>query len=285
MSADKPSASWSRMDSAPDDRQRWAVLIEYDGSGLVGWQRQENGLSVQQLLEEAAARMAGGREVWSVTAGRTDARVHATGQVAHLDFPIDMPLNTRAVRDGLSFHLKPHPVAILNAARVDPAWNARFSAVRRRYRYRVLNRPTRPALEANRVWHVKFPLDVSAMQKAANLLLGQHDFSTFRAVACQAKSPVRTLDRLDVRREGELIFFDVEARSFLHHQVRNLVGTLQLVGCGRWTSERLQAALEACDRRAGGPTAPAEGLYLVGVDYDPDPFFTPDRYAHSEKAL
>ncbi|MCE0742551.1 tRNA pseudouridine(38-40) synthase TruA [Acetobacter sicerae] len=271
MSDGSPPAFF-RQSHAPDDRQRWAVKIEYDGTGLVGWQRQKTGLSVQQLLEEAAARLAGGREVPSITAGRTDARVHATGQVAHLDFPISLPLNPRAVRDGLSYHLKDHPIVILAAAPVDPAWSARFSAVRRRYRYRLLNRPSRPGIEANRVWHVRHPLDVPAMHSAAQILLGQHDFSTFRAVACQAKSPVRTLDRLDITRDGELILFDVEARSFLHHQVRNLVGTLQLVGCGRWDAERLRTALEARDRCAGGPTAPSEGLYLVGVDYDPDPF-------------
>ncbi|NHN89398.1 tRNA pseudouridine(38-40) synthase TruA [Acetobacter conturbans] len=259
-------------DHAPADRQRWAVKIEYDGTGLVGWQKQENGLSVQALLESAAARLAGGRPVPSITAGRTDARVHATGQVAHLDFPADLPLNTRAVRDGLSYHLKSHPVVVLDAASVDPSWNARFSAIRRRYRYRLLNRPSRPGIEANRVWHVRFPLDVQAMRVAAELLLGHHDFSTFRASACQARSPMRTLDRLDIKRDGELIVFDVEARSFLHHQVRNLVGTLQLVGCGRWQPEQIRVALEAKDRRAGGPTAPSEGLYLVGVDYEPDPF-------------
>lgn len=257
---------------APDDRQRWAVRIEYDGTGLVGWQRQENGLSVQQLLEEAASRLAGGRTVPSVTAGRTDARVHASGQVAHLDFPAELSLTTRSVRDGLSFHLKPHAVVILDAAPVAAVWNARFSAIRRRYRYRILNRPSRPGLEANRVWHVRPPLDTSTMRDAASLLLGRHDFSTFRASSCQARNPVRTLDRLDVSRDGELILFDVEARSFLHHQVRNLVGTLQLVGCGRWRPAQVRTALETRDRRAGGPTAPSEGLYLVGVDYDPDPF-------------
>ncbi|GBQ23288.1 tRNA pseudouridine synthase A [Acetobacter estunensis NRIC 0472] len=263
---------WHADSHAAEDRQRWAVKIEYDGRGLVGWQRQKNGLSVQELLEDAAQRLAGGRKVPSITAGRTDARVHATGQVAHLDFPADMPLNGRSVRDGLGYHLKPHPVVVLAAASVAPTWSARFSAVRRRYRYRILNRASRPGLEADRVWHVRHPLDVAAMNEAARLLLGQHDFSTFRAAACQANSPIRTLDRLELVCEGELIHVEVEARSFLHHQVRNLVGTLQLVGCGRWTPEQVKAALEARDRRAGGPTAPAEGLYLVGVDYDPDPF-------------
>ncbi|NHN85123.1 tRNA pseudouridine(38-40) synthase TruA [Acetobacter musti] len=252
--------------------QRWAVRIEYDGAAYVGWQRQNNGLSVQELLEQAAAKLAGGRVVPSTTAGRTDARVHATGQVAHLDFPADLPLTERTVRDGISYHLKPHPVVLLRAVLVPLTWNARFSAIRRRYHYRILNRRARPGLEANRVWHVKFPLDVDAMREASRHLLGHHDFTTFRASCCQAKSPMRTLERLDVVREGEVISLYVEARSFLHHQVRNLTGTLQLVGCGRWVPDQVREALEARDRRAGGPTAPAEGLCLAGVDYEPDPF-------------
>lgn len=263
----------AQRDTPPADMQRWAVRLEYDGAPFVGWQRQENGLSVQELLEEAAFRLSGGHPVPSVTAGRTDARVHASGQVAHLDFPAALPLTARAVRDGLSYHLKPHPVVVLAAAAMPVSWNARFSAVRRRYRYRILNRPSRAGLEAGKVWHVRGTLDVAAMHEAAQLLLGRHDFSTFRASACQAKSPVRTLDRLDVaRRDDDIIAFEVEARSFLHHQVRNLVGTLQLVGCGRWRPAQVGKALATCDRRAGGPTAPAEGLCLIGVDYDPDPF-------------
>lgn len=254
------------------DIQRWAVLLEYDGGAFVGWQRQANGVSIQSLLEDAASRLSGGRDVASVTAGRTDAGVHASGQVAHLDFPGSLQLNPRAVRDGLSFHLKPHPVAVLDAAPVSLDWNARFSALNRRYRYRILNRSTRPALDAGQVWHVKFPLDADAMRRAAQTLLGRHDFSTFRASSCQAKSPLRTLDRLDVRRDGEMILFEVEARSFLHHQVRNLVGTLQMVGCGRWPEERVRQALDARDRSKGGPTAPPDGLALTGVGYEPDPF-------------
>ncbi|NHO34045.1 tRNA pseudouridine(38-40) synthase TruA [Acetobacter sp. LMG 1636] len=257
---------------APEDVQRWAVKIEYDGTPFVGWQRQKNGLSVQELLETAASHLAGGLAVPSITAGRTDAGVHASGQVAHLDFPAGLPLVERAVRDGISFHLKPYPVVVLAAARVSPSWNARFSAVKRRYRYRILNRPGRAALDVNRVWHVKFPMDVGAMQEATRLLLGTHDFTSFRATSCQAKHAIRTLERFDVTREGDVLTFHVEARSFLHHQVRNLVGTMKLVGGGHWSLARVREALEARDRRAGGPTAPAEGLCLAGVNYDPDPF-------------
>lgn len=259
--------------------QRWAVRIEYDGRDYVGWQRQKSGLAVQELVEAAASRLAGGLRVPSITAGRTDAGVHATGQVIHLDFPAHLPLVERAVRDGISYHLKPHRVVILDAAQVPLTWNARFSAVRRRYEYRILNRQARPALDEGRVWHVRFPLDTGLMQEAARHLVGHHDFTTFRAVCCQARSPVRTLERLDVERRGDLITLHVEARSFLHHQVRNMAGTLQFVGCGRWTPDQVKTALDARNRCAGGPTAPAEGLYLVGVDYEPDPFLSPGQTA------
>lgn len=252
--------------------QRWAVKLEYDGTGLVGWQRQASGLSVQALLEEAATRMAGGRRVSSITAGRTDSGVHATGQVAHLDFPADMPLLPYRVRDGLSYHLKPHAVAVLEAAPVGLDWSARFSATWRSYRYRILNRPTRPALAANHVWHLRSPLDIDLMQEGANHLIGSHDFTSFRAVACQARSPFRTLDILTVERHDDEVWIIAKARSFLHHQVRNMVGTLSLVGQKRWKPERIAQALEAKSRCAAGPTAPPEGLYLTGVGYEPDPF-------------
>ncbi|KAA8390009.1 tRNA pseudouridine(38-40) synthase TruA [Acetobacter tropicalis] len=252
--------------------QRWAVKLEYDGTGLVGWQRQTSGLSVQALLEEAATRMAGGRRVTSITAGRTDSGVHATGQVAHLDFPTDMPLLPYRVRDGLSYHLKPHAVAVIEAAQVGLDWSARFSATWRSYRYRILNRPSRPALGASHVWHLRSPLDIDLMQEGANYLIGSHDFTSFRAVACQARSPLRTLDILRVERHGEEVWIIAKARSFLHHQVRNMVGTLSLVGQGRWKPERIAHALEAKSRCAAGPTAPPEGLYLTGVGYEPDPF-------------
>lgn len=258
---------------APKNIRRWAVRIEYDGRDFVGWQRQASGLtSVQGVLEAAATRLTGGRPVISITAGRTDSGVHATGQVAHLDFPDDIPLSSTAVRDALNYHMKPHRVAILIARPVLPNWSARFSAILRSYRYRIINRSARPTLDEGRVWHVRQPLDVDLMRQAAQFLIGRHDFTTFRATACQAKSPVRTLDRLDIHREGEEIVIVTEARAFLHHQVRNMTGTLKMVGEGSWSVERVGQALAACDRRAGGPTAPAEGLYLTGVAYPEDPF-------------
>ena len=255
---------------------RWALLLEYDGTPFVGWQRQRSGLSVQAVLEAAAARLDGGRPVACTAAGRTDAGVHAAGQVAHL--ALEDParrLTATRLRDALNFHMRPHPVAVLRAAPVPEGWHARFSAVGRRYRYRILNRAARPALDRDRVWHVKPPLDVAAMQAGADLLLGRHDFTSFRASACQAKSPLRTLDRLQLAARGGLIEIHVEARSFLHHQVRNMVGTLKLVGEGRWPPERVGTALLARDRAAAGPTAPADGLSLMAVRYDPDPFSGP----------
>ena len=248
----------------------WALLVEYDGTPFVGWQRQVGGLSVQQVLEEAASRLAGGQPVATTVAGRTDAGVHAAGQVAQL--ALDRPIAAEKLREALNFHLKPHPVAVLRAAPAPAGWNARFSAIRRTYRYVILNRRARPALEVGRVWHVHAPLDTEAMHAAAQTLLGRHDFTSFRASACQANSPLRTLDRLDVRRAGERIEIVAEARSFLHHQVRNMVGTLRLVGEGRWPVARVAAALEARDRGAAGPTAPADGLCLMAVGYPVDPF-------------
>ena len=249
---------------------RWALLLEYDGTGFVGWQRQASGLAVQAVLEDAAARLAGGAPVASIVAGRTDAGVHAAAQVAHLDLP--GTLGAERVREALNFHMKPHPVAVLRAAAVAAAFNARFSAVGRAYRYMILNRRARPALAVGRVWHVPQPLDAAAMDAAAGLLCGRHDFSSFRAAACQAASPLRTLDRLTVRREGDLVVVEAEARSFLHHQVRNLVGTLRLVGDGSRRPDWVAAVLAARDRRAAGPTAPAAGLTLTGVRYPEDPF-------------
>jgi tRNA pseudouridine38-40 synthase len=254
---------------------RWALLIEYDGTSFVGWQRQATGLSVQEVLETAASRLVHGEPVASIVAGRTDAGVHAEGQVAQLDLPDTLP--AQKVRDALNFHMKPHPVVVLQAAPAPDGWNARFSAVGRAYCYRILNRRVRPALLAGRVWHVAADLDAAAMHQAAQSLLGRHDFTSFRAAACQAKSPLRTLDRLDVRRDGELIEIIAEARSFLHHQVRNMVGTLKLVGEGRWQMERVAAALAARDRATAGPTAPAEGLCLTGVRYPMALFATPLR--------
>jgi tRNA pseudouridine38-40 synthase len=254
----------------PEGTTRWALKLEYDGTGFVGWQRQANGLSVQQILEQAAAWLNRGAPVASIVAGRTDAGVHAEAQVANLDLPEGY--RPAQVRDALNFHMKPYPVVVLQAVAVSADWSARFDANRRRYRYCILNRRSRPALLANRVWHVAPPLDAEAMHSAAQLLLGQHDFTSFRAASCQAKSPLRTLDRLDVTRTGAFVTVEAEARSFLHHQVRNMVGTLRLVGDGTWPVQRVAAALERRNRAAAGPTAPADGLTLTGVGYAADPF-------------
>ena len=256
---------------------RWALLLEYDGTPFVGWQRQINGLSVQQVLEQAAANLNGAQSVASIVAGRTDAGVHAEGQVAHIDLPDGH--RAKSVRDALNYHMKPYPVAVLRACPVADDWNARFSANQRAYRFRILNRRSRPALMANRVWHVPHPLDAAAMQAAAHLLLGRHDFTSFRAASCQAKSPIRTLDRLDIVRTDDIVEVVTEARSFLHHQVRNFVGTLKLVGEGRWSPDRVQSALQARDRAAAGPTAPPEGLTLIRVGYPDNPFSGQDDSA------
>jgi tRNA pseudouridine38-40 synthase len=225
---------------------------------------------VQEVLETAAARLARGAPVGTVVAGRTDAGVHAAAQVAELTLPA--MLGAERLRDALNFHMKPHPVAVLRVAPAPDGWSARFSAIRRTYRYVILNRRVRPALDLGRVWHVPHPLEAEAMHAAAQMLLGRHDFTSFRAAACQANSPLRTLDRLDVTRRGETIEVLAQARSFLHHQVRNMVGTLKLVGDGAWPAERIAAALAARNRAVAGPTAPAAGLCLMAVGYPADPF-------------
>ena len=243
----------------------WALLVEYDGAPFVGWQRQRNGISVQGVLEAAAAKLNRGEPVASTAAGRTDAGVHAEGQVALISLPGQYTAGK--IRDAMNYHMQPHPVAVLCAAPAPQDWNPRFSAIGRAYRYRILNRPARPTLGLGQVWHVHRPLDAEAMQEAGQVLLGRHDFTSFRAAACQANSPIRTLDRLDVHRTGECIEIIVEARSFLHHQVRNFVGTLKLVGEGLWTRDHVAAALAARDRAAAGPTAPAAGLTWTRVSY------------------
>jgi tRNA pseudouridine38-40 synthase len=243
---------------------RYKLVVEYDGTPFVGWQRQLNGRSVQQAIEEAVEGFAG-HPVRIQTAGRTDAGVHATHQVAHVN--LDKEWRTDTVRDATNAHLKPEPVSILGAEIVRDTFDARRSARRRHYLYRILNRRAPAALALDRVWHVPGPLDADAMHAAAQTLVGRHDFTTFRASECQADSPVRTLDRLDVARAGEEIRVAASARSFLHHQVRSMVGTLMLVGAGRWSAVEVREALEARDRTRCGPTAPACGLYLVGVDY------------------
>jgi tRNA pseudouridine38-40 synthase len=243
---------------------RYRIIVEYDGTPFLGWQRQAQGPSVQGALEEAVARFSG--EQASVRgAGRTDAGVHAWGQVAHFDLAKDW--EPFRVREALNFHLKPAPVSVLDCANAAPDFDARYSATARHYRYRILCRRGPPALERNRVWWVPVALDSEAMARAAHVLLGRHDFTTFRAAQCQANSPLRTLDRLDVSRQGEEIVIAASARSFLHNQVRSMVGSLKLVGEGKWGASDLKAALEAKDRAACGPVAAACGLYLERVDY------------------
>lgn len=243
---------------------RYRLTLEYDGSPFVGWQRQDNGLSVQQAMEEAVARFCG-EKTGVYAAGRTDAGVHAAGQVAHLDLQREWAPAT--VRDAVNFHLRPAPVAVLAAELAPADFHARFSARSRRYRYRILARPAPPALDRGRVWWVPVPLDPAVMAEAAALLVGHHDFTTFRSTMCQADSPVKTLDLLDVRAEGAEIRIEALARSFLHNQVRILAGTLKRVGEGAWTPDDVAAALAARSRARGGPTAPASGLCLMAVGY------------------
>ena len=243
---------------------RYKLTIEYDGTGLVGWQRQANGVSVQEALETAFFRFCGER-LTVFGAGRTDAGVHALAQVAHVDLARAADLET--IRSAINHHLRPHMISLVAVMPAPPGFNARLSARRRHYLYRILNRRAPPALERGRVWHVAPPLDLDAMQRGAQHLVGHHDFSTFRDSLCQAKSPVKTLDALEITREGEEIHIAARARSFLHHQVRNMAGTLKLVGLGSWQPADVATALAARDRRAGGPTAPAEGLTLVAIDY------------------
>jgi tRNA pseudouridine38-40 synthase len=243
---------------------RYRITLEYDGTPFVGWQVQAVGTSVQGALARAIQRFAG-EETVPRGAGRTDAGVHALGQVAHFDLARAWPAST--VRAALEFHLRPLPVAILDCAIASDGFDARFSATRRHYLYRILCRRARPALDTNRVWWVPVPLDVAAMQEAARQLVARHDFTTFRAAGCQAKSALRTLDRLDVTASGDSIAVAASARSFLHSQVRSMVGSLKQVGAGKWTTADLADALHACDRSACAPVAPAAGLYLVRVDY------------------
>ncbi len=243
---------------------RFALTIEYDGGPFVGWQRQANGMSVQQRLEEAVAALEGERRVVH-GAGRTDAGVHALGQVAHVDLTREW--REDRLRDALNAHLRPDPVAVLVTKLVADSFEARFSAIRRHYRYVIDNRRAPLTLRRGRAWHVKWRLDADAMHVAAQSLVGRHDFTTFRAAECQAASPLRTLERLDVRRDGDLIEIVTCARSFLHNQVRSMAGSLEHVGSGKWSADDLAAALEAKERARCGQVAPPHGLYLVAVDY------------------
>jgi tRNA pseudouridine38-40 synthase len=243
---------------------RWRLTVEYDGTPFMGWQRQEHGPSIQQALEEALQRMTGERSAF-IAAGRTDAGVHAIAMSAHVD--IQRELTAHRLREGLNALVRPQPISVLDAAVVDDDWHARFSCTGRRYLYRILNRRAPPALEAGRVWHVSVPLDVEAMRAGAAHLVGRHDFTTFRSAQCQSESPVKTLDALDVSRTGQEIHLSARARSFLHHQVRSMVGCLALVGRGQWLPDDMRSALEARDRAALGFNAPPHGLYFVEAIY------------------
>lgn len=243
---------------------RYRVTIEYDGTPFCGWQRQADQPSVQQTLEEAIAKFSG-ETLRTQAAGRTDSGVHALGQVAHFD--LKKQWDPFRVGDALNYHLKPHPIAIVNVEQVTEKFEARFSAIGRHYEYRILNRRARPVLDRDRVWYVVNPLDADAMHQAAQVLVGQHDFTTFRASECQAKSPIKTLSSIAVRRELDNVVITVSGRSFLHHQVRSITGTLKLVGEGKWKAKDVADALEARDRSRCGAMAPAAGLYLVKVDY------------------
>ena len=243
---------------------RYRITLEYDGTPFVGWQVQAHGTSVQGRLAAAIARFSG-ETVSPRGAGRTDAGVHALGQVAHFDLARVWPPET--VRAAVNFHLKPEPIAVLDCAVVGEDFDARFSAKARHYLYRILARPAPPVLDRDRVWWVPQPLRLEPMRQAASALVGRHDFTTFRAAGCQARSPVKTLDGLEVTASGEEIRIAASARSFLHNQVRSMVGSLKLVGEGKWSPADLAAALAARDRAACGPVAPARGLYLVRVDY------------------
>lgn len=253
---------------------RYALLIEYDGTAFHGWQRQAQGQpSVQAAVETALARLQPG-EVLVQGSGRTDTGVHATGQVAHVDLSRDW--DPFRLAEALNQHLRPRPVAILAAAQVDEAFHARFSALERRYTFRILNRRALPALDAQRVWHLRGALDLDLMRQGAAHLIGHHDFTTFRSTMCQAKSPVKTLDAIEIEETptpgGREIRLHLRARSFLHNQVRSIVGTLERVGAGAWRPERVAQALAARDRAACGPVAPPQGLYLTGVSYPENPF-------------
>jgi tRNA pseudouridine38-40 synthase len=243
---------------------RWRLTVEYDGGPFMGWQRQDHGPSVQQALEEALQKMTGQRAQF-IAAGRTDAGVHALAMSAHVD--VERALTPHRLREGLNALVRPHPIAVLEVEPVADDWHARFSCVGRRYLYRILSRRAPPALDAGRVWHIAVPLDLDAMREGAARLIGRHDFTTFRSAHCQSDSPVKTLDRLDVERAGEEIHISAAARSFLHHQVRSMVGCLALVGRGQWGPGYIGRALEARDRAALGFNAPPQGLYFVEALY------------------
>lgn len=253
--------------------QRYKITIEYNGAPYSGWQRQNDVMTVQQAVEEAICKFSS-QDIAVTVAGRTDAGVHALGQVAHFDLaPMKKPLNPFETMKAINAHLMPQPISVVKVEEVHPEFHARFDAVNKLYRYRMINRNSFLTHDRDFAWLMKYPLDIEAMREGAKYLLGNHDFTTFRDAECQAKSPVRTLDRLDIQLRdydacgGKEITFEVEGKSFLHHQVRNMVGTLSLVGRGKWKPEDVKTALEAKSRKAGGPTCPSDGLYLVRIDY------------------
>lgn len=243
---------------------RYKITLEYEGSAFVGWQRQENGLAVQQVVEEAFFRFTGCQPT-IYAAGRTDAGVHAAGQVIHVD--LEKPYPCKTVLEAGNFHLKPHAVSFLAVEFAARDFHARFSAIGRIYEYYILNRLAPPALKRGQVWWVKQPLDISAMQQAATCLMGKHDFTSFRALQCQALSPIKTIDEFSIHQTGDVILCTVKARSFLHHQVRNMVGTLKMVGDGKWPASKIPEILAAKNRAAAGVTAPSDGLYLTKIIY------------------
>jgi len=246
--------------------QRFKLTIEYDGRPYAGWQSQINAPSVQQVLEEAFGNLENKDRVVVQGSGRTDAGVHALGQVAHVD--LEREITARKLREAINHYLLAVPISVLEVEAVDSEFNARFSATKRHYLYRILNRRAPPTFNQGLVWHVKSPLDVEAMHEAAQLLVGEHDFTTFRYAHCQAKSPVKTMDYLSVERSGEEVHIKAGARSFLHHQIRSMTGSLKMVGAGRWNKDDLKAALEARDREALGHNAPPDGLYFCRVEFD-----------------
>lgn len=251
--------------------KRWKIIIEYNGADYAGFQKQPDIMTVQEAIETALFKFCQ-KEISITVAGRTDSGVHALGQAAHFDLDYgDRPLSGFELAKAINAHLMPQPIVILGAEEVDEAFHARFHALSKTYKYRLINRPYPLALDQGFAWWMKRQLDVDAMIDASGVLLGEHDFTTFRDTECQAKSPIRTLDEIKIEAtsitEGQEIVFTVRGRSFLHHQVRNMVGTLTLVGEGKWTKADVQKALDAKDRTAGGPTAPSDGLYLVCIDY------------------
>lgn len=251
---------------------RFLLTIEYDGGPFVGWQKQENGLAVQTVLERAASALEEGyHEVYG--AGRTDSGVHALGMTAHVDFEKGWPEDV--VRDALNHHLRMHPVSVLSARRVRDDTHARFSAIRRGYVYRIIDRRAPLTLEAGKAWQVRVPLDAHAMNNAAQCLVGKHDFTTFRDANCQAESAVKSIDQISVERRGHEIVLSVEAISFLHRQIRSITGSLVEVGRGRWSVADFRDALEAADRTRCGPVAPPDGLYLAFVNYPPEALASP----------